>query len=288
MARISTYPVDGIISTDDFVIGSDAENVNITRNFTVGGILSLADLQAVLDNGNTATSNIVLTGNVSATNVAASAAVSAVTGNITTVNATAVNASSSMNTDELEVTGRLYDGTASEGTNGQFLKSTASGILWATLPPPQIAGWNRFDDDQYTSVSPLEVLEGAPVVLPNDGVKFSDSYGSAVFYNPAASEILAINEDDTYIITVMFKAVSSNAANTYMDLSMSGPAGYDRIFETLTFPKGNGVPQNFNRVYQYYADADFITNGAQLEIEVVGATVEVYDIIYFIQRVQIA
>ena len=438
MAKISTYPVDGLISTDDFIIGSDAENVNITKNFTVGGILSLSDLQAVLDNGNTATSNIVLTGNVSATNVAASAAVSAVTGNITTVNATAVNASSSMNTDELEVTGLLYDGTASEVTNGQFLKSTASGILWATLPvdtlnavltagnttalnivstgdisadtlqagtglttakielsglfydqstsegtpgqvltsngtgvlwddlpavvtptlnqvltsgnttalnivstgdvdansvnvtdaavtgtltldgtieadgsegtvgqylrsagagqpvtwatlpSQQIAGWNRFDDNQYTSASPLEVLEGAPVVLPNDGVKFSDSYGSAVFYNPAASEILAINEDDTYIITVMFKAVSSNAANSYMDLSMSGPAGYDRIFETLTFPKGNGVPQNFNRVYQYYADADFITNGAQLEIEVVGATVEVYDIIYFIQRVQIA
>lgn len=438
MAKISTYPVDGLISTDDFIIGSDAENVNITKNFTVGGILSLSDLQAVLDNGNTATSNIVLTGNVSATNVAASAAVSAVTGNITTVNATAVNASSSMNTDELEVTGRLYDGTASEGTNGQFLKSTASGILWATLPvdtlnavltagnttalnivstgdisadtlqagtglttakielsglfydqstsegtpgqvltsngtgvlwddlpavvtptlnqvltsgnttalnivstgdvdansvnvtdaavtgtltldgtieadgsegtvgqylrsagagqpvtwatlpSQQIAGWNRFDDNQYTSASPLEVLEGAPVVLPNDGVKFSDSYGSAVFYNPAASEILAINEDDTYIITVMFKAVSSNAANSYMDISMSGPAGYDRVSETLTFPKGNGVPHNFYRVYQYYADADFITNGAQLEIEVVGATVEVYDIIYFIQRVQIA
>ncbi len=443
MAKISTYPVDGLISTDDFIIGSDAENVNITKNFTVGGILSLSDLQMVLDNGNTATSNIVLTGNVSATNVAASAAVSAATGNVTTVNSTTVNAtnanvSGSLNTDELEVTGRLYDGTASEGTNGQFLKSTASGILWsnlpvdtlnavltagnttalnivstgdisadtlqagtglttakielsglfydqsssvgtsgqvltssgtgvlwddlpavvtptlnqvltsgnttalnivstgdvdansvnvtdaavtgtltldgtidadgsegtvgqylrsagagqpvtwATLPSQQIAGWNRFDDDQYTSVSPLEVFEGTPVVLPNDGVKFSDSYGSAVFYNPAASEILAINEDDTYIITVTFKAASSNAANSYMDLSMSGPAGYDRISETLTFPKGNNVPHNFHRVYQYYADADFITNGAQLEIEVVGATVEVYDIIYFIQRVQIA
>ncbi len=443
MAKISTYPVDGLISTDDFIIGSDAENVNITKNFTVGGILSLSDLQMVLDNGNTATSNIVLTGNVSATNVAASAAVSAATGNVTTVNSTTVNAtnanvSGSLNTDELEVTGRLYDGTASEGTNGQFLKSTASGILWsnlpvdtlnavltagnttalnivstgdisadtlqagtglttakielsglfydqsssvgtsgqvltssgtgvlwddlpavvtptlnqvltsgnttalnivstgdvdansvnvtdaavtgtltldgtidadgsegtvgqylrsagagqpvtwATLPSQQIAGWNRFDDDQYTSVSPLEVFEGTPVVLPNDGVKFSDSYGSAVFYNPAASEILAINEDDTYIITVTFKAASSNAANSYMDLSMSGPAGYDRISETLTFPKGNNVPHNFHKVYQYYADADFITNGAQLEIEVVGATVEVYDIIYFIQRVQIA
>lgn len=435
MAKISTYPVDGLISTDDFIIGSDAENVNITKNFTVGGILSLSDLQMVLDNGNTATSNIVLTGNVSATNVAASAAVSALTGNITTVNATNANVSGSLNTDELEVTGRLYDGTASEGTNGQFLKSTASGIqwatlpvdtlnavltagnttalnivstgdisagtinvgsnlvtpkidlsgmfydqsssvgtsgqvltsngtgvlwanetvqdltsvltagnttalnivstgdvdansvnvtdaavagtltldgtieadgsegtvgqylrsagagqpvTWATLPSQQIAGWNRFDDNQYTSASPLEVFEGTPVVLPNDGIRFNASYGSDVFYNPAASEILAINENDTYIITVTFKATSSNAANSYMDISMSGSAGYDRISETLTFPKGNGAPHNFHRVYQYYADADFITNGAQLEVEVVGATVEIYDIIYFIQRVQIA
>ena len=92
MAKISTYPVDGLISTDDIIIGSDAENVNLTKNFTVGGILSLADLQWVLNNGNTATSNMVLVGNVSATNVTASAAVSAVTGNITTVNSTTVNA----------------------------------------------------------------------------------------------------------------------------------------------------------------------------------------------------
>jgi hypothetical protein len=443
MAKISTYPVDGIISTDDFVIGSDAENSNITKNFTVGGLLSLATLQVVLDNGNSATSNMTLVGNVSATNVAASVLLSAPTGSITTVNSTTVNAvdlnvSASATLEDVEVAGLFYDGTGSEGTSGQFLKSTGVGtewdsvpvdtlqevltagntttldivstgdisadtlqagtglttakidlsglfydqstsegtpgqvltsngtgvlwddlpavviptldqvltsgntttlnivstgdvdansvnvtdaavtgtltldgtieadgsegtvgqylrsagagqpVTWATLPPQQIAGWNRFDDDQYTSASPLEVFEGAPVVLPNDGVKFSDSYGSAVFYNPAASEILAINEDDTYIITVMFKAVSSNAANSYMDLSMSGPAGYDRVSETLTFPKGNGVPHNFHRVYQYYADADFITNGAQLEIEVVGATVEVYDIIYFIQRVQIA
>lgn len=134
MAKISTYPVDGLISTDDFIIGSDAENVNITKNFTVGGILSLSDLQMVLDNGNTATSNIVLTGNVSATNVAASAAVSAVTGSITTVNATNVSVGNSLNTVDIEVSGLLYDGSASEGTNGQFLKSTGTATQWSNLP----------------------------------------------------------------------------------------------------------------------------------------------------------
>lgn len=438
MAKISTYPVDGLISTDDIVIGSDAENVNITKNFTVGGILSLANLQTVLDNGNSATSNMTLVGNVSATNVAASAAVSAVTGNITTVNATNVSVGNSLNTDELEVAGRLYDGTASEGTNGQFLKSTASGILWATLPvdtlnavltagnttalnivstgsisadtinvgsnlvtpkidlsgvfydqsssvgnpgqvltsngtgvlwddlpavvtptlnqvltsgnttslnivstgdvnansvnvtdaavtgtltldgtieadgsegtvgqylrsagagqpvtwatlpSQQIAGWNRFDDNQYTSISPLLILGGATETLTNDGVKFNASYGSDVFYNPATSKLLAINVNDTYMVTVTFIASASNASAGHLDISMTGPIGYERISDTLTFAKGNGVPQNFHKVYQYYADSDFVSNGAQFELTAVDTDVEVYDIIYFIQRVQIA
>lgn len=134
MAKISTYPVDGLISTDDFIIGSDAENVNVTKNFTVGGILSLANLQTVLDNGNSATSNITLVGNVSATNVAASAAVSAATGNITTVNATNVSVGNSLNTVDIEVSGLFYDGAASEGTNGQYLKSTGTATQWSSLP----------------------------------------------------------------------------------------------------------------------------------------------------------
>lgn len=443
MAKISTYPVDGLISTDDFIIGSDAENVNITKNFTVGGILSLANLQMVLNNGNSATSNMTLVGNVSATNVAASAAVSAVTGNITTVNATNVSVGNSLNTVDFEVSGRFYDGTASEGNNGQYLKSTgtstqwsnlpvdtlnavltagnttalnivstgsisagtinvgsslvtpkidlsgmfydqsssvgnpgqvltsngtgvlwddipaavtpnlnqvltsgntttlnivstgdisadvitanafdaddytvnsqlsitgtieannsigtagqylasqggAGSVQWATLPSQQIAGWNRFDDNQYTSLSPLLILGGATETLTNDGVKFSSSYGSDVFYNPATSKLLGINVNDTYMVTVTFIASASNASTGHLDLSMTGPIGYERISDTLTFAKGNSTPQNFHKVYQYYADSDFVTNGAKFELTAVDTDVEVYDIIYFIQRVQIA
>jgi hypothetical protein len=372
MAKISTYPVDGLISTDDIIIGSDAENVNITKNFSVGGILSLADLQWVLDNGNTATSNMVLVGNVSATNVTASAAVSAVTGNITTVNSTTVNAtnasvSNSLNTVDLEVSGALYDGAASEGTNNQYLRSngtstrwtnlpvdtlnavltagnttslnivstgditadainanaveaddftvnsqlsitgtieadgsigTAGQVLasqggtgsveWISLPTQVIPGWNRYDDQQYTSTSKLVVNDGTTVTLPNDGNKFSDMYGTESFYSPDTSTVLAINENDTYIITVTFKASASNTSNGHLDISMSGPAGYDRIAQTITFPKGNNIGHNVHLVYQYYADSDFVTNGAQFEIRPDGTNVSVWDIIYFIQRVQVA
>jgi hypothetical protein len=132
MAKISTYPVDGLISTDDFIIGSDAENVNITKNFTVGGILSLANLQAVLDNGNSATQNITLVGNVAATNVSATTLLSAPTANVTNANVTG-----SLTVNDLEVSGLFYDSTASEGTNGQILKSTGSGVEWFTLAETQ-------------------------------------------------------------------------------------------------------------------------------------------------------
>ena len=142
MAKISTYPVDGLISTDDLLIGTDAENVNVTKNFTIGGVMSIANLQWVLDNGNTATENIVLTGNVSATNLAASTAVTAPSATITTVGATTVNVTNanvtgSLTANDIEVSGLFYDSTASEGTNGQILKSTGSGVEWFTLAETQ-------------------------------------------------------------------------------------------------------------------------------------------------------
>jgi hypothetical protein len=378
MAKISTYPVDGLISTDDLLIGTDAENVNVTKNFTIGGVMSIANLQWVLDNGNTATENIVLTGNVSATNLAASAAVTAPSATITTVgattiNATAVNATNanvtgSLTANDVEVSGLFYDSTASEGTNGQILKSTGTGVEWFTfaetqnlqavltsgnttslnivstgditadainanaieaddftvnsqlsitgtieadgsigtagqvlasqggagsvewvsLPAPVIPGWNRYDDQQYTPASKLVVNDGVTVTLPNDGNKFSDMYGTESFYSPDTSTILAINENDTYIITVTFKASASNTSNGHLDISMSGPVGYNRIAQTITFPKGNNIEHNIHLVYQYYADADFVTNGAQFEVRPDGTDVSIWDIIYFIQRVQVA
>lgn len=38
MAKISTYPVDSSISPRDLLIGSDADDVNITKNYKIGDI----------------------------------------------------------------------------------------------------------------------------------------------------------------------------------------------------------------------------------------------------------
>jgi len=72
MAIIYSYPTV-IPTANDLVLGTDVDQVDKpTKNFTVQSIIDLVtvtgnDLQAVLNNGNTATQNIVLTGNISAT-----------------------------------------------------------------------------------------------------------------------------------------------------------------------------------------------------------------------------
>ena len=72
MAIIYSYPTV-LPTANDLVLGTDVDQVDKpTKNFTVQSIIDLVtvsgnDLQAVLNNGNTATQNIVLTGNISAT-----------------------------------------------------------------------------------------------------------------------------------------------------------------------------------------------------------------------------
>jgi len=72
MAIIYSYNiVDPTVN--DLVLGTDIDAAGKpTKNFTIQSIIDLVtvsgnDLQAVLDNGNTATQNILLTGNISAT-----------------------------------------------------------------------------------------------------------------------------------------------------------------------------------------------------------------------------
>ncbi len=46
MARISTYALDTSISRDDKLVGTDAEDSNITKNFSVGDMVDFTALQA--------------------------------------------------------------------------------------------------------------------------------------------------------------------------------------------------------------------------------------------------
>jgi hypothetical protein len=90
------------------------------------------------------------------------------------------------------------------------------------------------------------------------------------------------------MVTVVFKASASNTSSTHLDFQLvnGGVTGYERIHKSLAFYKGNNTEQNFHEVFQFYADADFVANGATLKITADGGAAQIWDIIFFIQRTQ--
>ena len=160
----------------------------------------------------------------------------------------------------------------------------------ATLSSNIEGSWARYDDTQYTSASPYTLVQDNEVVIPNNG-GFSittHAHTTVPFYDSATQKIQVENEADTYAMTIAFKAKVPNANSTYfeMKLASTGSTPYERLAQTVSFPKGNDVEHVEHFMFQFYADADFVANGNQWNIVSRGGNGVIYDVIYFIQRVQ--
>lgn len=92
MPKISTYP-SVTPTSEDYLVGTDASNLLMTKSFKVGQIMALLTLDEVLNNGNTSSEDIVLNGNVT-------------------------------------IGAGLTDSLGSLGTSGQVLTSTGSATEW--------------------------------------------------------------------------------------------------------------------------------------------------------------
>jgi hypothetical protein len=150
-------------------------------------------------------------------------------------------------------------------------------------------GWARYDDTQYTTASAFTVTaEAAAVVLPNNAGNNIITYinSSLPFYDGTSKKIQMANVGEVYSMVVTFKAKAPNANQTHIDISLSstGATQYDRVSKSLNFAKGNNEWENFYEIFNFYADADFVTNGNQWKIYADGGDVDVAGVIYFIQK----
>ena len=134
MARISTYDRDLVLSRDDILIGSDANNTNVTRNYSVGSLIDFISLSA----GGTVDPNYYLSGITvnSSTNVV-TFQMNGIDNQELTLGSAAFSAASSFmpatttfNTSQVvgenEITA-YYLNVSGNGTSGQLLASDGDG-----------------------------------------------------------------------------------------------------------------------------------------------------------------
>ena len=202
---------------------------------------------------------------------------------------TSYRVKSDVNTEDERLYYNIEEGayvTTSAGVwtvhNGEWRKIYPHGGTGSGL------GWARYDDGQYTSLNKLSLVDGVEITLPNNASNVVTSHTGVEYYDADTNKVLAEYENDLYMMTVVFKASAANANTTFLTLNLEAGNGtpYDRIKFDIPFPKGNDVEHDYHQIFQYYSDSSFVDNGSSIKITAEGGTAQVWDIIFFISKVQ--
>ena len=152
-------------------------------------------------------------------------------------------------------------------------------------------GWAQYDDTQYSSSSPFEILDGQFVTLPNNAGENLTGFlpaGVSSYFDQATQKITPKNVGDYNIITIRFRAVASTSS-THLDFGIDIGGAFGVIFRDIkVFPKGAGVEHSFAFTCPGYSLNTFVANGGMVKLGAVGGDVEVYSISFQIARVHAA
>lgn len=193
-----------------------------------------------------------------------------------------------------EYSSSLYESSSISGsvidfTKGDKTKDTVQippGLGYSGL------GWARYDDTTYTTSSALTITDGSDVVLPCNASSSIETHihSTVSFYTGSGQKLQAENEGDVYTLTIDFsmKAVTNPSEGDYVRIQMNNTTGtpYTRVGRDLYFAKNDNSWHKFHEIFQYYADADFVANGNEINLIPSGFNVQVADVIIFIQRTQ--
>ena len=165
MARISTYAIDGLPTVNDKVIGTDAENADVTMNYTIGDIIGLVPGGASsVQSLNTLTGALTLVG-AGGNTITVSGTTITITGTSSSGGITSINTTATGPNVNLEGKGGLI---VTEVGNTIFLGTSGAASYDAptnTLNIPVITGGSTLPYTTYvarystsgTSASPQEL-----------------------------------------------------------------------------------------------------------------------------------
>ena len=272
MARISTYDNDIVISRDDILIGSDGDNSDVTRNFSVG---SLIDFISLSSDGVVDTNYYLSAITANSTTGVVTFTVNGIDNQELTLGTAAFEPStsfmSSTNTftagevlSENDITA-YYLNVSGNGTSGQLLSSDGDGsFTW--ISSANITDTNFYLDGITKSGNQL-------TFSVNGTNNKSFTFGSAAFENVSSiisqlSTNLSLSDIDTtslgtlaYLDTVGANEVQSNAITSLkikaeavteekLNTSNNPTSGY-----VLTSDGSTGFTWAANSASNYYLDA---------------------------------
>ncbi len=271
MARISTYDRDLVLSRDDILIGSDAENSSITKNYSVGSLIDFISLSS----GGVVDTNYYLSAiTANQTTGVVTFTVNGIQNQTLTLGTAAFSASTdfapsniSFNTSQVisenDITA-YYLNVSGNGTSGQLLASDGDGSFsWVNAA--NISDTNYFLDS---------VTRNGNVVTfsVNGTANQSLTFGSAAFESVASiitqlSSGLSLTDIDTsslkalaYLDTIGSNELQTDAVTTLkvkaeaiteekLKTSNTGVSGY-----VLTSDGSDGFTWAANSASNYFLD----------------------------------
>jgi hypothetical protein len=155
-------------------------------------------------------------------------------------------------------------------------------------PTPVFTGWAQYKDTTYNVGSPLVMASTVRTkLLNNAGIVLNSQLPTGVtsFWDETTNKLLAVNENDSFILDVRFKAKSTSVNDSFtISIDIGGALG-EITANSKLFIKAANTEQNFSIPLHYFTGSTFITNGGEIYIQSTTGELSIYDINFLITRV---
>ncbi len=150
-----------------------------------------------------------------------------------------------------------------------------------------MTGWARYLDTTYTSGSPLSIASGVRATLTNNANNKLETQlptDATKFFDETTQKFIAINNGDSYNISIRFKAkIDVNNGYFDIDLDIGGTQGIISQ-ESVIFTRALNTEQRFDIDLVLFSGSTFVSNGGTLSITPKNGDMEIYDISFVIVR----